>query len=104
MDYTIPISPEVLALVAKILVGTQAIKKLLESKLFQFILAKISGGAEVGAILAIVISAAVGICFGIQQYGQDGLTISEIIDIFSAIFGANGAFALGKSLLGKPAK
>lgn len=99
MDYSIPITPEVLALIAKILVGAQAIKKLLESAFFRFFITKITGGAEISGLVSIAISALVGIAFGIQQYGADGLTIAEIVDIISAIFGANGAFALGKAML-----
>lgn len=97
MDYTIPISPEVFALIAKILVGAQAIKKLLESSLFRFLITKITGGAEISGLVSVAISALVGLAFGIQQYGADGLSMSEIVDIISAIFGANGAFALGKA-------
>ncbi len=98
MDFAIPISPETLALVAKILVGAQAIKKLLESSWFNWLITKITGGPAITAALAVAVTAVVGIGLGVQQYAPDGLTMDEIFSIIGAIFGANGTFLLGKSL------
>jgi hypothetical protein len=101
MDFSIPISPEVLALVVKILAFTQVLKRLTESSWGAWLLAKFGGGAEVSAIAAVAISILVGILAGVLQYAPDGITLQEVVTIFTSIIGANGVFALGKSMVPK---
>lgn len=81
------------SVVATIITVTQVLKKLLESKLFAWLLSLLKLGAIV-PYLGVILSVVVGILAGLTAYGADGLTIAEIVQMIMDIIAANGAFML----------
>ncbi len=79
--------------VVQIIAFAEALKKILESKLFKWLL-KLFGYDEVVPYLAVIITVIVGIITGLNQYGQDGITWMEIITILGEIVFANSTFYL----------
>lgn len=97
----IPISADVLKLILKILVVTQALKRIFDipwvAKLIEKVI-KIPGFAG-GASIALAFLVAV--VAGVVQYSADGsLTWEEVKLIIAAAIAAIGGFSLGKSLIG----
>jgi len=99
---SIPISPEVLVLVGKILAITQALKRFTEIKWVAFLLEKYLKIPGITGGISIALAFLVALVAGIVQYGGDGsLTFPEVKAIVEAALLAIGGFSVLKSTFGK---